>query len=189
MIHVTRSRRSEIVLFGRGQCFSTPLAVEAGNRIMVTGRRSGEIEVSKFVANEPDQKRLVSPAVDEVIRAIVELGGTYPDVVQALQQAKAAGALSSRFEIDALPEAGRLFERQAGGGDSAGEPAASQPAVNSPVPNLYRYQGDKDSHNEPSKTDRAGSRQADSVETSEDSTEKTGSTKGFFARMFGRSEK
>ena len=36
---------------------------------------------------QPDQKRLVGTKVDEVIRAIVELGGTYPDAVQALQQA------------------------------------------------------------------------------------------------------
>ena len=43
-----------------------------------------------------------------MIRAIVELGGTYPDVVQALQEAKASGTLASRFEIDALPRAAEL---------------------------------------------------------------------------------
>ncbi len=46
-----------------------------------------------------------------MIRAIVELGGTYPDVVQALQQAKADGALPSRFEVDALPQPGRRYDR------------------------------------------------------------------------------
>ena len=48
-----------------------------------------------------------------MIRAIVELGGTYPDVVQALQQAKADGALVSRFEVDALPQPGRQYDRDA----------------------------------------------------------------------------
>ena len=48
----------------------------------------------------------MSTNVDEVIRAIVDLGGEYPDVVQMLQQAKAAGALTSRFREDALPEPG-----------------------------------------------------------------------------------
>ena len=74
---------------------------------------TGEISVSKFVPHEADQKRVVSSRVDDVIRAIVELGGTYPDVVQALQEAKAAGCLEGRFEIDALPETGRSYEATA----------------------------------------------------------------------------
>jgi len=113
MIHVTRSRRPEVVLFGRDQHLATPLAVNAGNLIMVTGTAgTDEITVSRYAVGEPDQKRVVSTSVDEVIRAIVELGGSYPDVVQALQEAKAAGALTSRFEVEALPEAGRTYERQ-----------------------------------------------------------------------------
>ena len=42
MVHVTRNRRAEVVLFGMNQRFLTPLAVNAGNQIMVTstdGRR------------------------------------------------------------------------------------------------------------------------------------------------------
>jgi len=118
LIHVTRNRRPEIVLFGQHQQFRTPMAVEAGNQIMVTGYGPNQIVVSKFSVSEPDQKRVVSLEVDDVVRAIVELGGTYPDVVQALQEAKASGALSSRFEVDALPEAGRSYNRS--GGDTAG---------------------------------------------------------------------
>jgi flagellar basal body P-ring protein FlgI len=109
MIHVTRNRRAEVVLFGLNQRLLTPLAVDAG-QIQVTGSREGEISVSKFAPHEADQKRIVSNRVDDVIRAIVELGGTYPDVVQALQEAKTAGCLEGRFEIDALPEAGRSYE-------------------------------------------------------------------------------
>ena len=117
MIHVTRNRRAEVVLFGLNQRFLTPLAVNAGNQIMVTSTTEGEISVSKFVPHEADQKRVVSNRVDDVIRAIVELGGTYPDVVQAIQEAKAAGCLEGRFEIDALPEAGRSYEATADEGE------------------------------------------------------------------------
>ncbi len=111
MIHATRNRRPEIVLFGQQQRFVAPLAVNAGNRVMVTSCSPDEVAVARFSVGEPDQRRVVSTRVDEVIRAIVELGGTYPDIVQALQEAKAAGALPSRFEIDALPEAGRTYNR------------------------------------------------------------------------------
>ena len=110
MVHVTRNRVAEVVLFGQDQHFLTPLLVSAGKEIMVTSTNDGEISVSKFAPHEADQKRVVSTRVDEVIRAIVELGGTYPDAVQAVQEAKAAGCLEGRFEIDALPEAGRSYE-------------------------------------------------------------------------------
>ena len=101
MIHVA-SHRPELVLFGRNQQFTTPLAVNAGNQIMVTSV-GDEISVSHFSTHDADQKRTVSTQVEDVIRAIVELGGTYPDVVQALQEAKVSGALSSRFEVECVP--------------------------------------------------------------------------------------
>ncbi|NMC20595.1 MAG: hypothetical protein GYA33_09265, partial [Thermogutta sp.] len=109
MVHVTKSRRPELVVFGSHLRLDSPPLLEAGNRIMVTGREPGKIVVSKFTPNEPDQKRFVSDDLDEVIRAVVELGGTYPEVVQMLQQAKAGGYLTARFEVDALPEAGRRY--------------------------------------------------------------------------------
>jgi len=54
----------------------------------------------------------VSTKVDEVIRAIVDLGGEYPDVVQMLRQAETTGVLTSRYLEDALPEPGREFNRE-----------------------------------------------------------------------------
>ena len=124
MIHVTRNRKAEVVLFGQDQRFLTPLLANAGKEIMVTSTAEGEISVSKFAPHEADQKRVVSTRVDDVIRAIVELGGTYPDVVQAIQEAKANGCLEGRFEIDALPEAGRSYEATL---DDDGKAAEDQP--------------------------------------------------------------
>ena len=113
MIHVTRSRRPEIVLFGAEQRFKAPLSLEAGTQIMVNSMDNGQVSISKFTVGEPDQKRIVSMKVSDVIRAVVDLGGTYPDVVQMLQHAKTTKALPSRFEVDALPRAGRRYDRVA----------------------------------------------------------------------------
>jgi flagellar basal body P-ring protein FlgI len=137
MIHVTHSRLPELVLFGKDQEFQTPLTVTAGNQIIVKSDESGEITVSKFAVNEPDQKRSVSKKIDEVIRAIVELGGTYPDVVQALQEAKAAGALATRFEVDALPQAGRVYERVADGDSTKSGEGGLAKKLASPLPWLF----------------------------------------------------
>ncbi len=60
MIHVTRNRLPEIVLFGPQQELLTPLAVNAGNDIMITSQGGNQIAVSKFSANDGDQKRTVS---------------------------------------------------------------------------------------------------------------------------------
>mgnify|MGYP000874284972 FL=1 len=159
MIHVTSTRRPEVVLFGRQQWFGSPLSVNAGPHIMVTGLNANEISVSRYVVGQADQKRTVSCNVDEVVRAIVDLGGTYPDVVQALEEAKRVQALNSRFAVDALPEAGRSYVRgkkdEFDSAEEGGKVGESTPA-----------KGDKDSENE--QTPAKG--------------------RGFLAKMMGRGE-
>jgi flagellar basal body P-ring protein FlgI len=125
MIHVTSSHRPEIVLFGSNHRFQLPLVLDAGQRILINGLHGDSIKVSRHSPGEPTQERIVSTNVDEVIRAVVDLGGEYPDVVQMLQQAKNAGSLSSRFRVNALPEPGREFDRdrQEPAGDEEAEPA------------------------------------------------------------------
>ncbi len=105
MIHLARSFRPEIVLFGADQEFPTPLLLEAGKHILVKAPPGGPVSVSRFAPGKPVEKRQVSPKVVEVIRAVAELGGTYPDVVEMFQQAASKKLLpeGSRLEIDALP--------------------------------------------------------------------------------------
>lgn len=114
LIHFTRNTRPEIVVFGREQRFVPPLSIEAGPRILINSLDGERVSISRFAVGEPDQKRVTSLDVDEVLRAVAEMGGTYPDVVQALQQAKASKALPARLEMEAVPKAGRSFNR---GGD------------------------------------------------------------------------
>jgi flagellar basal body P-ring protein FlgI len=143
MVHVTRSFRPEIVLFGKGQRLQLPLVLDAGKSILVNGQGSESIIVSRFAPGKEPEQRTVSAGLEEVIRAIVELGGTYPDVVQALQQAKADGALVSRFEVDALPESGRRYDRDSpqfagdNGTPSGPRPETTSPEVSSPAPELF----------------------------------------------------
>jgi hypothetical protein len=111
MIHVTHSYRPEIVLFGEDQKFKLPCTLEAGNQIVIKSQPDGQISIARFSLQHSDQRRTVANSVAEVIRGIVEVGGDYPDAVQALQQAQAGGALDSRFEVDAIPERGRVYDR------------------------------------------------------------------------------
>lgn len=148
MIHVTKSYRPEVVLFGKQQYLSLPLLLDAGPSIVVNGQNGDHIVVSRFKPGEEPEQRKVSTNVNEVVRAIVELGGTYPDVVQVLQQAKHDGAYKGRFLVDALPESGRQYDREAAkykAEDAEFDaPPVKQPEspldVSTPLPDLFTQQ-------------------------------------------------
>ncbi len=101
MVHVTHSYRPEVVLFGEGQQFKLPMNADAGNTIIVKSQEDGKISIARFAVHQADKRQVVENTVEAVIRGIAEVGGDYPDVVQALQQARANGSLASRFEVDA----------------------------------------------------------------------------------------
>lgn len=103
LVHVTRSRRPEIVLFGTEHPVGDGLRAEAGPTIVVVVDGPTAL-VSRFVAGDPDQQADVPARAEAIIRAIVDLGGTYPDVVQFLQQASSHHALTSRLVFDAVAE-------------------------------------------------------------------------------------
>jgi flagellar basal body P-ring protein FlgI len=136
MIHVTRSYRPEIVVFSHEQRLRTPFVLEAGKSILIKGE-GDKVTLSRFAVNDADQKRLVSTKVDDIIRAIVDLGGTYPDVVQALQQAKASQALAGRFEVDALPDGNRAYRNRESHEDDELQPPLGSVEVASPLPELF----------------------------------------------------
>jgi flagellar basal body P-ring protein FlgI len=112
IIHLTQHRRSEIVLFGNDQSFQTPMAVRAGNHILVTAQPGKNmITLSRYQIGQPDKRREVPNRVADVIRTAVEFGASYPDVAQMLLQASKQQNLTSRIEIDALPQGGREYVR------------------------------------------------------------------------------
>ena len=146
MIHVTQSHLPEIVLFGKDQQFKTAAGARRGQVDPGQRPKGDKITVSRFAArSRAAAARRVDASVDEVIRAIVDLGGTYPDVVQALQQAKTDGALAGRFEVDALPQPGRRYDRdgrqataEGDGCDRIGADSNAAPfEIATPLPDLF----------------------------------------------------
>ncbi|MEX2286491.1 MAG: flagellar basal body P-ring protein FlgI [Planctomycetaceae bacterium] len=122
MVHLTTRKKAEVVLFGAKQRLVTPIAVQAGEHIQVTaGPGSDTVTVSRYQLNQPDRRATVSADLAEVIRTVAspQFGASYPDVAQLLFQASKQRNLASRLEIDALPEAGRVYYRpQEGDGES-----------------------------------------------------------------------
>ncbi|MBD3676550.1 MAG: flagellar basal body P-ring protein FlgI [Planctomycetaceae bacterium] len=111
MVHMTRFKQAEVVVFGTGQKFTLPLIARAGKDVMITGRAGeNKITVSKITLNETE-RRIVPNDVPSVINAISELGASYPDIAQFLIQSRNQSNLISRLEFDAMPRAGRVYLR------------------------------------------------------------------------------
>ena len=111
LVHITKSKRPEIVLFGSGIHLKQPFALDAGPTIVINGQQPGNVVVNKFALSGVDQRRTVPNKLDDIIRAVVDLGGTYPDIVQMLSQANLAQVLSCRMEVDCLPQSNRIYRR------------------------------------------------------------------------------
>ncbi len=116
LVHLTRRQKTELVLFGENQQFKTPLAISAGKHIWITSPTGQDhVVVSRHEIGKESRRIEVSPEIAEVIRTVVDLGATYPDVVQMLIQAERQHNLPGRIAIDALPQAGRKYYRPEGG--------------------------------------------------------------------------
>lgn len=112
LIHLTRVKKSEIVLFDATQKFQLPLMLRAGSRVIIKNNSRGDgIVLSRIVAGEGRQERTTSTEIGQVIKAAAELGASYPDVVQMLLQAERQHNLPGLIAIDELPAGGRTYLR------------------------------------------------------------------------------
>lgn len=138
MVHMTRHRRPEIVLFGRDQKFRTPVALTAGLHININGKAGMEtLTISRFQVGREDQRKVVSTRVEDVIMAVAEMGATYPDIAQMLSQANTQYNLPGRMEIDAMPQSGRLYYRSVGQKDGTEKKQQSRVGRSGMTPNLF----------------------------------------------------
>ncbi len=144
MIHFARTRQPEVVLFGFHQTFDPPTFLMAGRRIMVKRHSDTEVKVIRFAPGEEDQVKVVPTQVSALIRAIVEFGGGYEDVYQALRSAKEGGYLRSRLVVDARASDQRLYRRDARDSEAeSDEYDDPQYRTPSPVPELFNDQLDR----------------------------------------------
>jgi len=138
LVHLTRSHLSEVVVFGDEQRLRTPITLNAGKHILVNARTGDEyVTVSRFEVGKSDERKKVSTRVADVIRAVAELGASYPDVAQMLTQADSQINLPGRLEVDALPQAGRVYYRPAGDGRESSRQSKARVGGTNQTPNLY----------------------------------------------------
>jgi len=124
MVHVTRRRTPEIVLFGAEQGFRMPVVLNAGNRLSIRGDAGDDsVEIIRYELDREPRRQRVRNRLPDIIRTCGEMGANYPDLVQMLVEAEQQRNFMGVFGIDRLPQAGRVYLRDDADADT--EAAAS----------------------------------------------------------------
>jgi hypothetical protein len=110
MVHFTRSRRPEVVTFGRSVAVTPPPFLFAGKEILLKATEDGRIKASRFRPGQEDQHQLCDPDLDSVIRCVAGMGAGYADVMVMVHKAREEGYLKARVMVDAMPKSNRRYD-------------------------------------------------------------------------------
>jgi len=119
MVHLSTTRRAEIVFFGQDPCLVPPAKILAGPEFTVTAAQGDTCcVVSRFVMqSEKIYRHTCSLRLEEVIRTMAGMGGQYPDVVDLLRKAENWKCLNCAVNVDALPQSSSVVDLARGGRD------------------------------------------------------------------------
>jgi Flagellar P-ring protein len=110
MVHLSSSRRAEIVLFGDEPYLKAPLRLSAGDVNITADDNDSQCTVSRFSTRTREKRSGYSSLkVEDVIRKVAELGGDYSTVTELLRQARRCDCISCAVEVDALPQATSVY--------------------------------------------------------------------------------
>jgi flagellar basal body P-ring protein FlgI len=148
LVHISRSRVPEIVVFGHEQRLKDVKLLRAGKRILVMPMENGDLRAGRYDPGQETAYETFPPELDKLIRTIVKLGGGYAEVIQCLQEAKKAGHLEGRLAVESLPRPGRKYYRDEDGQTESSEGSGSEQSeasstladrrAASPEPELFR---------------------------------------------------
>jgi len=132
VVHVSRTRRSEIVVFGRGQKLQTPVVLGAGPVLLNAALNDDELDISKIVpskSGDDDVKVRSSLEIGDVIRQVANMGLTYPEVITILEAANKQKNLPGPLYVDSVPTSNvEYFEKSILGSTATKKDPAVQKA-------------------------------------------------------------
>ncbi|MFV0444897.1 MAG: flagellar basal body P-ring protein FlgI [Planctomycetaceae bacterium] len=133
VVHVTKFRQPEVVVFGSQQVLKTPVVLRGGRHVLIRSTPTGDqLIVTQIRPGEREQRMEISTRLVDLLLAVDKFGASYPDVVQMLIEADRQGNLAGGLGIDELPRTGRVYSRP---GTVAG--AAQETKAASEAPNLF----------------------------------------------------
>lgn len=181
MVHVSRNFRPEIVVFNPRQQLLTPFSLRAGDFILINS--SGDADTVQLASFRPGAAKggparaQSSLLLVDVIREAANLGATYSDVVDLLEQASTQGNLMGRLEVNALPKPLALETLQQ---IAAAEESVRPPEVSN-TPGLFNVIEAEKNVAPVAVTGRA----SEESQREEDEVAEKKEKKGFISRIFG----
>ncbi len=106
MVHVARTRRCEVVVFGRGLKLLTPIVLGNGPYLLNASDGDQVVQISKIVPStygSNDAKVEANLDLGDVLRRAANMGATYPELVTILQAAQRQKNLPGPLVVDAVP--------------------------------------------------------------------------------------
>jgi hypothetical protein len=111
LVHVSTTKRAEVVLFGEEPYLEPPFSFQAGAEFTITASADDDkCTIGRFSTTGGIHRKQCSLKLSDVLRQVTELGGGYPDVVDLLRRADNCRCLSCRVTVDALPLAPSVFQ-------------------------------------------------------------------------------
>ncbi len=107
MLHFSRRKRPEIVVFGDQQTVSEEFLHVEPN-LTIQGTKNGNVSITRHSV-KGDQRMVVTNKVVDLIEAFSQAGFTYGDQLKIFTQAKNGGTLNSRLVVNAMPKLGRTY--------------------------------------------------------------------------------
>jgi Flagellar P-ring protein len=98
--------RAEVVLFGDGIALAAPVRLLAGpgQEFALTFEPGADrCTVSRISARLGKRQKLCPPTLEEILRAMAELGGDYPDVIDLIHKLDERGGLNAAVRLNTAP--------------------------------------------------------------------------------------
>ncbi len=151
LVHLSTSRRAEVVLFGSDATLVAPFEFLAGSGTKFTltaGDNDEHCTVTCFALESGSRRtRQCSLRLEDVLQTLADMGGGYAEAVEVLRQAGSCQCLSCPLGVDQLPQAISMQElARASAADPElrrldGEVLAAKPDLGT-TPTLYE-KGDR----------------------------------------------
>ena len=123
LVHVSTSRRAEVVLFGTAPALQPPFSLLAGEFAFKSAEDSDSCTISRISLKHGTSRQQCSLQLEDILRTMAEQGCTYQEVVELLQQCASCRCLSCPISFDAMPPATSVFDlAKAGKAIHSGEP-------------------------------------------------------------------
>ena len=110
LVHLSTSRRAEIVLFGDDPCLVPPFSFLAGEFTITAPADDQRCTLTRRSMNHAGRPLQCSLKLNDVLHHLANEGGTYAEVVEFLRQAGTYRCLTCPVAIDALPQAVSVYD-------------------------------------------------------------------------------